>query len=138
MGGFMDKKYQIFVSSTFLDLIDERKEITQGILETHCIPLGMELFPASNKSQWEVIKKVIDDCDYYVVIIAGKYGSMGLDDEGKSVSYTEMEFDYAYKKGKPIIALIHKNTENLKASNVERTKSQKNLILLKIKRKMVD
>lgn len=43
-------KYQVFVSSTYVDLIEERKEITQAILEANCIPAGMELFPASNKS----------------------------------------------------------------------------------------
>ena len=30
-------KYQVFVSSTFEDLKDERKEITQAILESNCI-----------------------------------------------------------------------------------------------------
>lgn len=37
-------KYQVFVSSTFEDLKDERKEITQAILESDCIPVGMEMF----------------------------------------------------------------------------------------------
>ena len=63
-------KYQVFVSSTYVDLIEERKEITQAILEANCIPAGMELFPASNKSQWDFIKKVIYDSDFYLVILA--------------------------------------------------------------------
>lgn len=53
-------KYQVFVSSTFEDLKDERKEITQAILESDCIPVGMEMFPAVNKTQSEFIKNVID------------------------------------------------------------------------------
>ena len=80
-------KYQVFVSSTYLDLIGERKKITQAILEANCIPAGMELFPASNKSQWDFIKNVIDDSDFYLVILAGKYGSEGIDEAGKKRSH---------------------------------------------------
>lgn len=56
-GGIMEKRYQVFVSSTYSDLIEERKEVTQAILECDCFPAGMELFPASNRKQWDVIKK---------------------------------------------------------------------------------
>lgn len=109
----MQKKYQVFVSSTYEDLIEERKEVTQALLESNCIPTGMELFPASNKAQWELIKRVIDDCDYYILILAGRYGSQGINDEGKKVGYTEMEFDYALLTGKPIIAFINNDIDNI-------------------------
>jgi hypothetical protein len=46
------KKYQVFVSSTYIDLIDERQEIMHALLELDCIPAGMELFPAANEDQW--------------------------------------------------------------------------------------
>ena len=42
----MDKRYQVFVSSTYTDLMDERKSVTQTLMELDCIPAGMELFPA--------------------------------------------------------------------------------------------
>ncbi len=118
----MEVKYQVFVSSTFEDLEEERKEVCQVILESHCIPAGMELFPASNKSQWDFIKRVIDESDFYLLIIAGKYGSIGTNDEGEKVSYTEMEFDYALNQDKPIIALVCADTDNLPKSKVETTK----------------
>lgn len=47
------------------------------------------------------------------MIIAGRYGSEGIDECGKKVSFTEMEFDYALKTGKPIIALLHKYSDTL-------------------------
>lgn len=72
-------------------------------MEMDCIPAGMELFPAADEEQWEFIKKVIDDCDYYLLIIGGRYGTIGPD----GLSYTEMEFDYAVKKGLKVVALIH-------------------------------
>ena len=38
------KKYQIFVSSTFTDLIAERQSAVEAILKAGHIPAGMELF----------------------------------------------------------------------------------------------
>lgn len=119
----MDRRYQVFVSSTYNDLIEERKEATQAILKCNCFPAGMELFPASNKQQWNVIKQVIDDSDFYLLIIAGRYGSLGTDDNGKKVGYTEMEFDYALSQKKPIIVMLHRHPETLPAKLVEKTSS---------------
>lgn len=113
----MDKRYQVFVSSTFKDLQDERKEVMQALLELKCIPAGMELFPASNDDQWTLIKKVIDDCDYYILILAGRYGS--TNEEG--MGYTEMEYRYAVEKNKPIIAFLHKNPEAIPIAKSETT-----------------
>lgn len=121
----MKKKYQVFVSSTYEDLKDERKIVTQALLEANCIPAGMELFPASSLEQWEIIKKVIDDCDYYLVMIAGRYGSINKAERkrsGKIISYTEMEYNYAKETGKPIIAFIHRNPDKLSAEKCETTR----------------
>jgi hypothetical protein len=54
----MEKRYQVFVSSTFTDLIDERRAVMQALLELDCIPAGMELFPASTDDQWTLIQRV--------------------------------------------------------------------------------
>lgn len=112
----MDKIYQVFVSSTFQDLQEERKEVMQALLELDCMPAGMELFPASNDDQWTLIKRVIDACDYYLLIIGGRYGS--TNDEGKS--YTQMEFEYALETGKPIISFLPKKPEEIPAGKSEK------------------
>lgn len=122
----MDKRYQVFVSPTYDDLIEERKEATQAILKCDCFPAGMELFTASNKGQWSVIKKVIDDSDFYLLIIAGRYGSLGIDDKGKKVGYTEMEFDYALSQEKPIIVMLHRDIEKLPAKWCEKRRLTSN------------
>ena len=101
----MEKRYQVFVSSTFKDLEKERNLLTQTLLRKGCFPAGMELFPAIDEEQFEYIKQVIDDTDYYVIILGGIYGSLAPD--GKS--YTEKEYDYAVSKGKKVIALVQKN-----------------------------
>jgi hypothetical protein len=111
----MEKRYQVFVSSTFEDLHEERQEVIQALLELNCIPSGMELFPAANEDQWTLIRRIIDDCDYYLVIIAGRYGSIGPD----GLSYTEMEYRYALKQGKPIVAFIHRDPGTLPSNRTE-------------------
>lgn len=113
----MDKRYQVFVSSTYQDLQEERQEVMHALLELDCIPSGMELFPAANESQWSLIKKVIDECDYYVLILGGRYGSLGPD----GISYTEMEYRHALSIRKPTIAFLHKDPGTLQANRCEPT-----------------
>jgi chaperonin GroEL len=105
----LDKRYQVFVSSTYADLIDERRRVIQTLLEMDCIPAGMELFPAADEAQLQFIKRVIDDCDYYVLIIGGRYGSTNAD----GVSYTEREYEYAIERGIRVLAFIHEDPDNI-------------------------
>jgi hypothetical protein len=112
-----DKRYQVFVSSTYQDLVDERQEVMHALLELDCMPSGMELFPAANDSQWNLIKKVIDDCDYYILIVGGRYGSIGP--EGHS--YTEMEYRYALESEKPVISFLHRNPGQIVADKTEQS-----------------
>jgi hypothetical protein len=101
----METRHQVFVSSTYVDLVEERREVMQALLELDCIPAGMELFPAANEEQWELIRSVIDQSDYYVVIVGGRYGSLSED----GLSYTEREYDYAVEQGIPVAGFVHKD-----------------------------
>ncbi len=105
------KKYQVFLSSTLIDLIEERNAIINCIINIGDIAAGMELFQAADDTQWDVIKKKIDESDYYVLIISDRYGS--VDDDG--IGYTEKEYDYALSIGKPAIAFVrdHHSIEKL-------------------------
>jgi hypothetical protein len=111
----MEKRYQVFISSTFTDLKDERQAVLRAILELDQMPAGMELFPAADESAWQLIKDVIDASDYYVLIIGGRYGS--LDEMG--LGYTEKEYDYAIESKKPVIPLLHENPDNLPRDKTE-------------------
>lgn len=115
----MDKKYQVFVSSTYEDLQEERKAVMEALLQMNCFPVGMEYFNASDESQWEVIKQLIDECDYYVLIVAGRYGSV---EETTGKSYTQKEFEYAVSKGVPVISFLHKDPDSLPKSKTEQNK----------------
>ncbi len=98
----MEKKYQVFISSTYEDLKEERNEIIKAVLEMGHIPVGMEMFSAADEDQWRVIARTIDASDYYVVIVAHRYGSVTPEGTG----YTEKEFNYATTNGVPIIGFI--------------------------------
>lgn len=111
----MDKRYQVFISSTYSDLKDERGKVMQTVMSLDCIPAGMELFTAMDTEQLEFIKKIIDDCDYYILIIGGKYGSM----TPEGISYTEQEYNYAVSKGIPILAFLHNNVNQLTADKID-------------------
>ena len=111
----MEKRYQIFVSSTFKDLIDARLKVLEVIVRLKHFPAGMEYFPSSNARAWEVIKKIIVASDFYVLIIAGRYGSVDVDGLG----FTEKEYDYAVEIGKHVLAFIHANPGQLARDNSE-------------------
>ena len=98
----MKRLYQVFVSSTYEDLKDERRLVTEQILNLGHIPVGMELFQASNDDQWTHISRRIDACDYYIVIVAERYGSVLSD----GTSYTEREYRYAIEHNIPTAAFL--------------------------------
>lgn len=112
----VEKKYQVFISSTYSDLIEERRKILDILLMADCIPAGMESFVASDSAQFETIKKVIDLCDYYVLIIGKRYGSIN---QTTGLSYTEMEYEYAKEKGIPVLAFIIDDSIELPAEKIE-------------------
>jgi len=98
-------RFQIFVSSTFRDLQAERQAALLGILELNHIPAGMEIFPASDDTPWDLIKSVILESDYYVLIIGGRYGSTTK----AGIGYTELEYDCAVEANVPVLPFLHEN-----------------------------
>lgn len=111
----MEKRYQVFVSSTYADLKEERHHVIQALIELDCIPAGMEFFPATDEEQFSFIKRIIDDCDYYLVIVGGRYGST----TSEGMSYTEKEYDYAIEKKLKVIAFLHKNLEEIPVGKLD-------------------
>ena len=101
MVSFIRKRLQIFVSSTYSDLIQERQAAVEAILTAGHIPAGMELFTSGDESQMEVIKQWIDESDVYLLILCGRYGSV---EPKTGKSYTQLEYEYALEKGKPLFA----------------------------------
>lgn len=131
----MDRRYQVFVSSTFLDLKDERAAVVSALLQMDAFPAGMELFPAADDDAWTLIERVIEASDYYLLVIGGKYGSVDLDLE---ISYTEREYDLAFALKKPVMAFLHGDPDSIefgKSEKDEATRQKLNAFRAKVEKK---
>lgn len=120
----MEKKYQIFISSTYEDLKEERDAAIHTILTMNQFPIGMEMFSAANEEQWKIIKEAIDSSDYYILIIGNRYGSI---EEKTGISYTEKEFDYAVAQGIPVLAYIVDENVSVSRDEIEPDEKRKKL-----------
>ena len=141
------KKLQVFISSTYVDLIDERQSAVQAVLDSGHIPAGMELFKAGNDTQLDTIYKWIDNSDVYMLILGGRYGSV---EENTKKSYTRLEYEYAIGKGIPIFsvvltdnflqekALLLGDDKVYEQENVDKHNEFKQLVLSKIVRMVND
>ncbi|MEU8935433.1 DUF4062 domain-containing protein [Streptomyces sp. NPDC048409] len=127
----MQKRYQVFISSTRIDLEEERRTLTNALLLNRFIPVGMEHFPAQSDKAWPIIKRFIDECDFYVLIIAGMYGSINA---ANKLSYTESEYLYAAQMKKPLFAFIRDDRGSLPAKLVEPTAGRRRQLDAFIKR----
>ena len=106
----MKKKYTVFVSSTYEDLKEEREKVFKQILRVGLIPIGMEMFNAGNLEEWELIKRTIDEADYYLLIIGPRFGSS---EKSSGLSYTQKEFYYAKSLALPRATFILSDEERL-------------------------
>ena len=132
-----DKKLQVFVSSTFEDMKEERQAAVEAILSSENIPAGMELFAAGDESQMTVIKRWIEESDVYMLILGGRYGSI---EKNTGKSYTHLEYEYAVSLNKPLFSIVisddalekkvnEKGTSVIEKENTKELKAFKNLVL---------
>lgn len=119
----MDRKYSVFLSSTFEDLKDVRKDVMLRLFMNGYMVNGMESFGARSQRSWKVIQESIRDSDLFVVIIAGRYGSI-VDEE--DISFTEKEYNYAVAQGLPVLSFI-RNENKILAINYDEGKKRKKL-----------
>ena len=85
-------------------------------MRADCFPVGMEYFPSSPKSPWKVIENAISQSDFYILIVAGRYGSI---DKETGISYTERKFNYAVEKKIPILIFMSPDIEELSENKID-------------------
>ncbi len=124
-----EKRYQVFISSTFEDLKEERRAVQDAVISTGDFPVQMESFPAADEDQFEFIKSLIDVCDYYVLIVAGRYGTVAAD----GMSYTEKEYRYAVSQNVPILVMLHGDRGSIAMDKSENTNEGKERLELFIR-----
>lgn len=123
------KKYQVFISSTFEDLREERAAVTWALLKRRHIPVGMEAFAATDDRGWQTVKAAIDTSDYYVLLIAGKLGSV---DPKTGRSWTEREYGYGKDRPVPVLAFV-RSDRHITADQLE-TDPERKAALAKFKK----
>lgn len=106
----MEKMYQIFVSSTYSDLVDIRNIAYQAILDMGQVPVGYHDIAANSNIQ-ETINPLIDNSEIFILIVGENYGSIS----SSGNSYVEEEYNFAISKGKPILCFIR--SDNKKNDN---------------------
>lgn len=121
----MEKKYQVFISSTYTDLAEARSAVRDAILSMYHFPVGMELFGAANEEQWQIIAETIDSSDYYVLIVGQRYGTVITEGSDAGISYTEKEFRYALEHNIPILAFLLDDSVPVKPENMEKDYPEK-------------
>ena len=87
-----DRRYQVFISSTFRDLADERKAAMEAIFESGHIPIALERFTPADEGDLEIIKQAMRDSQVYVLILGHRYGELV---PGTNISFTELEYNLA-------------------------------------------
>ena len=120
--GTKNRKYQVFISSTYQDLIQYRRAVSDEIAFRGHFSAGMEDFTACGDDLETYIKKVIDESDYYILIIGQRFGTSTEQDE--NISYTMMEYRYAKSKKMRIIPFIYNGTLTLVGNDMDTNKDK--------------
>ncbi len=119
----MEKKYSVFVSSTYEDLKEHREKVIYSLVENNFFPVAMEFFQASSDNKWERIKKLIKDCDYFILIVGGRYGEIQHDDK----SFIELEYDFALENNIPVNVFVVNSIDELRSKDVDHGEKRESL-----------
>jgi hypothetical protein len=89
---------RVFISSTFLDLIDHRHSVADAVERLGLRLSRMETFGARPEDPAQACLAEIDSSELFVGIYAHRYGYVPPD---AATSITEAEFDYAFANRRP-------------------------------------
>lgn len=98
----MEKRYQAFLSSAFKELSEERRAVVTALLELNCHPVGMDLFDMLDDEDGSLVRRLIDDCDYYLVVLGANFRML----DTAEIDSIEREHDHALAKAKPVLAFL--------------------------------
>ncbi len=127
---------KVFLSSTYIDLIEHRKAAHDALEQLGLHVIGMESFGARPEDSTTACLKEVKESDLFVGIYAHRYGYIPKD---ATASITEQEFDYAKKLGKPIFGFIVDDEFIWHQKYWEHDKTDKlNTFLSKVKKQPVE
>lgn len=79
---------------------EARKAAIAGVADCYHIPIALENFAPQSAADLEVIKRAVEDCQIYILILGPTYGAIPRD---KDKSYTHIEYELAKEKGREIL-----------------------------------
>ena len=97
-------KKKVYVSSTFVDLEEHRLNVKKALERAQYDVELMEKYPAFDQRPKDKCLADVAQCDYYVLILAHRYGYIPLIDNREKKSITHLEYEQAIACGKPILA----------------------------------
>jgi len=109
----------VFLSSTYLDLVEHRKVSIEQIIRRKMIFIGMEHFGAdpNNHPPANKIVEEVNKADIYIGIFGVRYGSI---DPATGISMTELEYQQAKSSNMRMLLYLIKDTANVKVSDLEK------------------
>ncbi len=96
----LDKRYQVFISTSGSEMQPERIILSQTLVGMGFFSWGLE---QRNPLSTAFARRQIDDCDYVVILLGSQYGEQSV----SGVGYMHLEYIYAVTKQKPIIVFMH-------------------------------
>lgn len=101
---------RVYVSSTFEDLQECRKQVLLTLRRTGHEDVAMEYYVAGDQRPAEKCLQDVAACDVYIGVFAWRYGWVPPDDNIEQRSITEMEYREAVRTGKTcLIFLLHED-----------------------------
>jgi len=92
---------KIYVSSTFLDLQEYRRQVSSTIRRMGHEDVAMEYYVAEDMRPVDRCLSDVAACDLFVSIYARRYGWVPSENNPEQLSITTMECRHAEKTGKP-------------------------------------
>src|SRR5262249_32110812 len=99
-------KKKVYVSSTFVDLEHHRLKVKKALERAQYDVESMEKYPAFDQRPKDKCLADVADCDYYVLILAHRYGFVPGADNPQKRSITHFEYEQAVTKAKPVLAFV--------------------------------
>ena len=116
----------MFISSTFVDLRNEREALLRALQTAGRQPFGMELFLSTPESPRAVAERKIRACDVFALVLGFKAGSL-LPGEADS-TYTWAEYQLAVRLDKPVFLFIKTRDGRWQNDEAETEKGKRNLL----------
>lgn len=96
--------FKFYISSTFRDLSDQRREIRDYLVDNDNLPI--ETVSASADPVLQQCLSDVENCDAMILLVAKSYGTLVDAPDGKRRSITHCEYLHARSKRLPVLAFI--------------------------------